>query len=208
MPATRRLAPCAPPEHDPERCLVQAYARLILLPARANGSKATVIASAGTRDVRLVEELSEDGAPEQARLSVEIHDRQSGSTIASVPCEDLQEAESATVALLANVGSLGQRMDGPPPRRGDAILTFRPIPVATGCADEAGLLALADGKLAAILVQLSEELHGPGAAGCWFVEVGFGPCRPDGERVFASLGAAEHWLRGRLAAKEGSHAQG
>jgi hypothetical protein len=77
-------------------------------------------------------------------------------------------------------------------------LSLRPVPVATGCTDEAGFLVLANGRLVAVLVRLSDELHGPELAGSWFVEAGFGPCSPGGERVFATLNAAEAWIKRQL----------
>jgi hypothetical protein len=208
MPAACRQDPWSTPAFDPQRSLVQAYTRLILLPARADGSKMAVIARFGTRDVCLVEPWAANAPPEGAPLRVELYDRARGHAVESMACNDLQEAEAATSELIedAREGAFGC-----PPARSDQVcadtsgretIVLQPIPINTGSSDEAGVLALADGRLVALLVRLSGRLHGTQLAGSWFMEAGFGPCAPDGQRVFATLAAAEDWLRARLVEKE------
>lgn len=171
-----------------------------------HGSRMAVVASLAAQVVRLVEELPSDGPPEEARLRVEVFDRHRGRTVASMRCDDLQEAEAATVTFLADAVRAGPTDEGGAAKSVD--LSFRPVPVATGCADEAGFLVLADGRLAAVLVRLSDTLHGPELAGSWFLEAGFGPCRPDRQQPFATLDAAEAWLMAQLSGKGVSNAPG
>ncbi|MER2267943.1 hypothetical protein [Methylobacterium oxalidis] len=80
---------------------------------------------------------------------------------------------------------------------------MQPIKIDTGSSDEAGVLALADGRLVGVLVCLSGSVHGADLRGSWFLEAGFGPCLPDRNRVFATLHAAEVWLRARIGAVQG-----
>ena len=75
-------------------------------------------------------------------------------------------------------------------------ITFQPIPVMTGSQDHEGLLVLAGGQLAAVLVHLSDEMHAE-ERGRWFLETGFGRC--DGHHpVFESLDAAETLVRRKI----------
>ena len=61
-----------------------------------------------------------------------------------------------------------------------AEITLQPVQIDTLSADSEGRLAFADGKLVAVLVRLSEELHSAdGKAGQWCLEAGFGPCAVD-----------------------------
>jgi hypothetical protein len=67
----------------------------------------------------------------------------------------------------------------------------------TGSTDEDGYLVLASDKLVAVLVRLSEEVHGD-AVGNWYLEVGFGPCDGPAHPVFETLDAAKAWIATRL----------
>jgi len=49
-------------------------------------------------------------------------------------------------------------------------ITFQPIEVLTASEDREGRLVLVDGKLAAVLVRLSDPL----LRGAWYFEAGFG----------------------------------
>ena len=69
--------------------------------------------------------------------------------------------------------------------------------VETGGPDEAGCLVFADGKLVAVLVQLS-EMH-ESMAGKWFVEHGFGPLERVEAGIFDDLDAAERWVEASCA---------
>ena len=56
-------------------------------------------------------------------------------------------------------------------------ITLQPVQVDTRSPDSEGLFAFGDGKLAAVLMRLSETLHAEaGFSGQWCVELGFGPC--------------------------------
>ena len=65
-------------------------------------------------------------------------------------------------------------------------ITFQPIEVLTASEDREGYLVLVNGKLAAVLVRLSDEAHKPLLRGAWYIEAGFGLL--DGRHeLFASL---------------------
>jgi hypothetical protein len=75
-------------------------------------------------------------------------------------------------------------------------LALEPVRVATGGEGEEGRLVFADGRLAAVLVRLSEQ-HGE-LAGRWFLEAGFGRLDGPNHPVFDDLAAAETWVDDRL----------
>ena len=81
-----------------------------------------------------------------------------------------------------------------------AEITVQPVQIGTQCADTEGDLAFADGKLMAVLVRLSEEVHGAtGLAGQWCVEAGFGACAAAELCVwFGSLEATRDWVAERI----------
>jgi hypothetical protein len=53
-------------------------------------------------------------------------------------------------------------------------ITSQPIEVLTASEDREGRLVLVEGKLAAVLVRLSDQAHEPLLRGAWYVEAGFG----------------------------------
>jgi len=53
-------------------------------------------------------------------------------------------------------------------------ISFQPIEVLTASEDREGRLVLIDGKLAAVLVRLSDKAHDPLLRGAWYIEAGFG----------------------------------
>ena len=53
-------------------------------------------------------------------------------------------------------------------------ITFQSIEVLTASEDREGRLVLVDGKLAAVLVRLSDQAHDPLLRGAWYFEAGFG----------------------------------
>lgn len=73
--------------------------------------------------------------------------------------------------------------------------SLQPVRVDTGGADEDGRLVFRDGKLAAVLVRLSDG-HGD-AAGRWFLERGFGRLDVPWHPSFDGVGAALDWVRER-----------
>ena len=75
------------------------------------------------------------------------------------------------------------------------ILTLEPVRVETGGPDEEGSLAFVDGRLAAVLVRLSEQ-RGE-RAGSWFIEAGFGPFDGPNHPTFPDLDAARSWMLAR-----------
>ncbi|WP_336492015.1 hypothetical protein [Methylobacterium nigriterrae] len=79
-------------------------------------------------------------------------------------------------------------------------VTLQSVQIGTQSADCEGRLAFADGKLVAVLVRLSEELHGADRkAGQWCVEAGFGACEVGVLSVhFDSLEAARDWIAERI----------
>jgi hypothetical protein len=65
-------------------------------------------------------------------------------------------------------------------------ITFQPIEVLTASEDREGCLVLVDGKLAAVLVRLSDQAHESLLRGAWYIEAGLGLL--DGRHeLFASL---------------------
>ncbi|MDR7039289.1 MULTISPECIES: hypothetical protein [Methylobacterium] len=82
-------------------------------------------------------------------------------------------------------------------------ITLQPVQIGTLTADTDGRLVFADGKLVAVLVRLSEELHSAdGNAGQWCVEAGFGACEVGMLAVrFDSLEAARSWVADQISTK-------
>ncbi|WP_238179904.1 hypothetical protein [Methylobacterium oxalidis] len=82
-------------------------------------------------------------------------------------------------------------------------VTLQPVVIGTGSPDAVGRLAYADGKLVAVLVRLSDELHAAdGLAGQWCVEAGFGACDVGVLSVqFPGLEAARNWIAERISVK-------
>ena len=76
-------------------------------------------------------------------------------------------------------------------------ISFQPIEVLTASEDREGCLVLVDGKLAAVLVRLSDKVHEPLLRGTWYVEAGFGflDRRHD---LFASLEEAAAFIKRAL----------
>ena len=65
-------------------------------------------------------------------------------------------------------------------------ISFQPIDVQTASEDREGCLLLVEGRLAAVLVRLSDQAHDPLLRGAWYLEAGFGLL--DGRReLFATL---------------------
>jgi hypothetical protein len=77
-------------------------------------------------------------------------------------------------------------------------VTFQPAAIATSSADTDGCLLLVDGRLAAVLVRLQDEIHGDRLRGKWFVESAFGDLAEfSGDAIFATLEEAADWIRTR-----------
>ncbi|MFC5481722.1 hypothetical protein [Microvirga aerilata] len=55
-------------------------------------------------------------------------------------------------------------------------ISFQPMRVLIDGHDSEGSLVLADGQLAAVIVRLDGEYHGPEYKGLWHLEAGFGHC--------------------------------
>ena len=73
---------------------------------------------------------------------------------------------------------------------------LQPVQVATGSDDQESQLVFADGFLAAVLVQLSQQ-HDEDA-GKWFLEAGFGRVDDFRAPIFADLDEAQAWIEARL----------
>jgi hypothetical protein len=69
-------------------------------------------------------------------------------------------------------------------------------PIALCGPDEKGMLLLTNGRVAGILVQLS-EIHGD-LAGQWFLEAGLGPLEGRGRKLFPDLATARSSLVERV----------
>ncbi|MBV8888220.1 MAG: hypothetical protein JO305_00975 [Alphaproteobacteria bacterium] len=77
---------------------------------------------------------------------------------------------------------------------------FQPIEVMTGSQDYEGRLVLADGKLVAVLVRLSDDGHDSVLRGSWYLESGFGFIERHNE-LFATLEEAAAAIAGWLVGK-------
>ncbi len=73
-------------------------------------------------------------------------------------------------------------------------VTWLPVRVETGTPEEKGRLILVNGKLAAVLVHLSDDHLIPDLQGKWFLEAGLGPLFEE-YKVFSSFEDAEAWVR-------------
>ena len=76
-------------------------------------------------------------------------------------------------------------------------LTLQAVQVVNGH-DEEGRLVFADGRLIAVLVQLSDMHEDLGVAGHWFLESGYGFRWARERAVFPDLEAAQAWISQRL----------
>ena len=55
-------------------------------------------------------------------------------------------------------------------------ISFQPMRVLIDGHDSEGILILANGQLAAVIVRLDGEIHDPRNKGLWHLEAGFGKC--------------------------------
>jgi hypothetical protein len=82
-------------------------------------------------------------------------------------------------------------------------IKFQPVEVMTNGGVSDGRLALANGRLIAVLIHVlssQTEGHGSSAEG-WYREAGFGPCSDLATRpppLFGSLEEARGWIEGRI----------
>ena len=83
-------------------------------------------------------------------------------------------------------------------------LMLQPVRVATG-AEKGGLLVFDDGRLVAVLVQLSEENEI--APGEWYLEAGFGGLDGPDHPTFKDLDGAQTWISQRLATQPAADAR-
>ena len=91
--------------------------------------------------------------------------------------------------------SLPERMEGALDR-----VTSQAIQIRTGCDDRNGMLMLLDDQLIAVLVELSDEIHGD-ARGRWALEARF-DLLGSAPETFASLDQARDWI---LRTVDGTH---
>jgi hypothetical protein len=89
------------PDH-PQRLLIMAYTRLMLLPKQADGTRATWITTARNCELRLLE-MPLPGRADAYAFLVELFDCTAGRTIDSKGCRDLNESGAVTESFLALV---------------------------------------------------------------------------------------------------------
>ena len=75
-------------------------------------------------------------------------------------------------------------------------LTLQPIDVETCSDDHDGQMVLADGKLVAVLIRLSDLHNAEG--GMWYLEAGFGRLSGRAPHPFVTLDAAQDWISGKF----------
>ena len=85
----------------------------------------------------------------------------------------------------------------------EQAISFRPIQVSAVVDDGQGQLVLANDRLVAVLVRLTDAAHGNERLH-WFLEAGFGPCNTPTPPAFRDLKAAERWVRRRLETEDAS----
>lgn len=79
-------------------------------------------------------------------------------------------------------------------------ISFQLMRVLIDGHDSHGTLVLADGQLAAVIVRLDSEHHGPEHKGLWNLEAGFGKCDVRiASPVFKTPEDAGAWVQTRLA---------
>ena len=83
------------------------------------------------------------------------------------------------------------------------MIECRPILVNTASPDEKGCLALADGRLVAVLVRVADTGDEPGGEKLsgWQMEAGFGCCAVSVPPLFDTLADAAAWMRMQLSAE-------
>lgn len=92
-PCDHRLAKLA--LDNPQRMLIVAYTRLLLLPELADGSKLTTIARVGSYEIRLIE-LAIGLAPSIVHpLWIELQNVETSRVLDSSGCRDLPDAVAA-----------------------------------------------------------------------------------------------------------------
>jgi hypothetical protein len=81
-------------------------------------------------------------------------------------------------------------------------ISFEPMRVLIDGHDSEGSLVLADGQLAAVIVRLDGEHHGPDHKGLWHLEAGFGKCDARvAPPAFTTLEKAGAWVEQTLMGK-------
>jgi hypothetical protein len=81
-------------------------------------------------------------------------------------------------------------------------ITFMPMRVLIDGHDTYGSLILSDGQLAAVVVRLDGEHHGPEDKGLWNLEAGFGKCATSRSApLFQTLEEAGAWVQKTLTGK-------
>lgn len=71
--------------------------------------------------------------------------------------------------------------------------------ILMSCDDESGCLVFVDHRLAAVIVRLDGQFHGPDR-GRWNLEAGFGPCDARSCAPFDTLAQAIAWVADRVGA--------
>jgi hypothetical protein len=77
-------------------------------------------------------------------------------------------------------------------------ITFQPVEILTDGKDHEGCLVLADGKLVAVLVRLTDPVYDRHLLGAWYLEIGFGAALEMRHDAFASLDEAAQVIGGDL----------
>jgi hypothetical protein len=80
-------------------------------------------------------------------------------------------------------------------------ISFQAMRVLIDGHDTEGKLVLADGQLAAVIVRLDGEHHGPEHTGRWNLEAGFGKCQVSDAPLFKTPEEARAWVERTLNGK-------
>ena len=80
-------------------------------------------------------------------------------------------------------------------------ISFQPLRVLIDGHDSEGNLVLADNQLAAVIVRLDGEHHGPDNKGWWHLEAGFGKCSVRDAPLFKPPDEAGAWVEQTLMRK-------
>jgi hypothetical protein len=80
-------------------------------------------------------------------------------------------------------------------------ISFQSLRVLIDGHDSEGSLVLSDGQLAAVIVRLDGEHHGPDNKGWWHLEAGFGKCDVRDAPLFKTPDEAGAWVQTMLMVK-------
>jgi len=83
---------------------------------------------------------------------------------------------------------------------GAPAVAFQPIVIGDSTDNDGRLVFVAE-RLVAVLVRLTDQLHGQDVDS-WFVEAAFGPLSDSATRIFVALEQVEEWIVGIISTSQ------